>query len=49
MSHSVITSYYSTQVSVERTFSGLKYILNNLRFRMKDDVIDSIMVLRTNV
>lgn len=38
-----------TQVSVERTFSGLNYILNDLRFKMKDDIIDSIMVLRTNV
>ena len=38
-----------TQVSVERTFSGLKYILNNLRFCLKDDIIDAIMTLRTNV
>ena len=38
-----------TQVSVERTFSGLKYIVNDLRFKMKEDIIDSIMVLRTNV
>ena len=33
-----------TQVSVERTFSGLRYILDEL----KDDIIDSIMLLRCN-
>ena len=38
-----------TQVTVERTFSGLNYILNDLRFRMKEDIVDDIMVLRTNV
>ena len=43
-----VLSLPTTQVSVERTFSGLKYIVNNLRFRMKEDIIDAIMVLRTN-
>lgn len=37
-----------TQVSVERTFSGLRYILDELRLSLKDDVIDSIMLLRCN-
>jgi hypothetical protein len=37
-----------TQVSVERTFSGLRYVLNDVRMRLKDDIIDAIMVLRTN-
>lgn len=37
-----------TQVSVERTFSGLRYILDDLRLGMKDDVIDAIMFLRCN-
>ena len=38
-----------TQVTVERTFSDINYILNDLRFKMKDDMVDDIMVLRTNV
>ena len=38
-----------TQVTIERTFSGLNYIFNDLRFKMKDDMVDDIMVLRTNV
>lgn len=37
-----------TQVSVERTFSGLRYILDELRLGLKDDVIDAIMFLRCN-
>lgn len=37
-----------TSVSVERTFSGLKFILNDLRMSMKPDIIDAIMVLRCN-
>ena len=37
-----------TQVSVERTFSGLRYILDELRLGMKDDIIDAIMFLRCN-
>ena len=38
-----------TQVSVERTFSGLRYILDELRLFLKDNVIDSIMLLRCNI
>ena len=45
----VVLSLPTAQVSVERKFSGLKYILNDLRFVMKNDVVDAIMVLRTNV
>jgi hypothetical protein len=37
-----------TQVSVERTFSGLRYVLNDMRMNLSDDVIDAIMVLRSN-
>ena len=37
-----------TQASVERTFSGLRYIMDELRLWMKDDVIDAIMLLRCN-
>jgi hypothetical protein len=43
-----VLSLPMTQVSVERIFSGLKYILNDQRFRMKKDIIDAIMVLRTS-
>ena len=37
-----------TQVSVERTFSGLKYILDDLRMKLKNDIIDAVMILRCN-
>jgi len=37
-----------TQVSVERLFSGLNYILNALRANMKPQTIDDVMFLRTN-
>ena len=37
-----------TQASVERTFSGLRYILNDLRLGMKEDIVDAIMLLRCN-
>ena len=46
---SIMLALPVTQVSVERTFSGLRYILNNLRYNMKHDIIDAIMVLRTNI
>ena len=37
-----------TQASVERTFSGLRYILNDLRLGLKEDIVDAIMLLRCN-
>ena len=37
-----------TQVSVDRTFSGLKYILDDLRMKLKNDIIDAVMILRCN-
>lgn len=37
-----------TQVSVERLFSSLKFILNNLRMSLKDSIIDDILVVRNN-
>ena len=37
-----------TQVSEERVFSSLKLVLNNLRMRLGDDVVDAILVLRAN-
>jgi len=37
-----------TQASVERTFSGLRYILHELRLGLKEDIIEAIMFLRCN-
>ena len=37
-----------TQASVERVFSSLKYALNDIRMRLGDDTIDTILVLRAN-
>ena len=38
----------ATQVSVESLFSSLKYVLNGLRMRFGNDVVDAILVLRAN-
>lgn len=37
-----------TQASVERTFSGLRFILNERRLSLKADIVDAIMLLRCN-
>ncbi|XP_075978168.1 uncharacterized protein LOC142986533 [Anticarsia gemmatalis] len=37
-----------TQVSVERLFSSLRFIMSNYRFSMKDQIIDDILFLRSN-
>ena len=37
-----------TQVSVDSVFSSLKYVLNDLRMRFGDHVVDAILVLRAN-
>lgn len=37
-----------TQVSVERLFSGLKFLIGHLRSSMKNDAIDAISLIRTN-
>ena len=37
-----------TQASVERTFSDLRFILNERRLGLKADIIDAIMMLRCN-
>ena len=31
------------QASVEKTFSGLRYILNELRLELKEDIIEAIL------
>ena len=37
-----------TKVSVESVFSSLKYVLNDLRMRFGDDIVDAILVFRAN-
>ena len=44
----VILALPVSQVSVERTFSGLRYIMDDLRMRLNDKSIDAIMILRCN-
>ena len=44
----IVHAVPSTQVSVERLFSGLKFILNDYRSRLNHDILDDIMIVRTN-
>ena len=37
-----------TQASVERRFSGLRFILDYLHLGLKEDIIDAITLLRYN-
>ena len=37
-----------TQVSVERLFSSMKFILSDHRASMKQDLLDAILFLRAN-
>lgn len=36
------------QVSVERSFSGLKFIVSDLRASLDPDVLEAIMIIRCN-
>ena len=38
-----------TQVSVERLFSAMKLLLTDLRSRLKPDVVEAMLLLRTNL
>ena len=38
----------ATQVSVERLFSGLRYIMSSLRGNLKEDITDSILLICSN-
>ena len=38
-----------TQVSVERLFSALKILKSDLRNKLKDDIIDDVLLLRANL
>lgn len=44
----VLTALPTTQVSVERLFSGLRFIKSDLRASMKEDLVEAILFLRTN-
>jgi hypothetical protein len=44
----VVLATPPTSVSVERLFSSLKFVLNNLRMRLNDAIIEDIMVIRNN-
>lgn len=37
-----------TQVSVERLFSAMKFILSDLRTNLNHDILDDILIVRTN-
>lgn len=38
----------ATQVSVERLFSGMKFILSHLRASMNSDILEDILIVRSN-
>lgn len=38
----------ATQVSVERLFSSLKFILNDLRYNLSNNIVEDILILRNN-
>lgn len=44
----VLLAIPATQVSVERLFSGVKFIMNPSRNRLEEDSLNAILVLRTN-
>jgi len=37
-----------TQVSVERLFSAMKILVTDLRSKMKDDIVEAILFLKSN-
>lgn len=45
---SVVLAAPMTQVSVERLFSSLNFVVSNLRFSMKDDIIEDLLFIRNN-
>lgn len=44
----IVLAVPGTQVSVERLFSMLKFILNSLRNRLSSDIINDILFLKAN-
>ena len=45
----ILSAMPVTQVSVERLFSSMKFILSDHRASMKQDLLDAILFLRANV
>ena len=45
----ILSAMPVTQVSVERLFSSMKFILSDHRASMKQDLLDTILFLRANV
>ena len=45
---SVVLALPVTQVSCERAFSGLKFILSDLRSQLSNDVLEDILIIRAN-
>ncbi|XP_060881953.1 uncharacterized protein LOC132953587 [Metopolophium dirhodum] len=44
----IVLAVPATQVSVERSFSGIKFILSDLRTSLSANLLDAIMILRSN-
>ncbi|XP_060864336.1 uncharacterized protein LOC132940637 [Metopolophium dirhodum] len=44
----VLLAIPATQVSVERSFSGLKFIVSDLRASLDEELLEAIMVIRCN-
>lgn len=44
----IVLATPATQVSVKRLFSGLRYIMSTLRANLREDITDSIMLIRSN-
>jgi hypothetical protein len=44
----IILATPATQVSVERLFSSLKFVLSALRTNLNDDIVEDILVIRNN-
>ena len=47
--HVLSRNQFTAQVSVERLFSALKFILNPHRTSMKSDIITDILLIRLNI
>ena len=44
----IVLATPATQVSVKCLFSGLRYIMSSLRGNLKEDITDSILLIRSN-
>ena len=44
----VMAALPATQVSVERLFSAMKLLLTDLRSRLKEDILEAMLLIRCN-